>query len=100
MKNTISKPIDGSTSFDAKMLPYIKKGQYLIEFAVPERGEVELFVTDTNGKVVLETFYKKVKQGKKRIQFSIENTLPKGEYTFNFIYNEVFFDSEKVSVKE
>ena len=99
-KSTVSKPIDGSTSFDAKMLPYIKKGQYLIEFTVPERGEVELFVTDTNGKVVLETFYKKVKQGKKRIQFSKENTLPKGEYTFNFIYKEVFFDSEKVIVKE
>lgn len=98
-KNVAAQAIDGTSKFDVKSLPIEKSKQFLFEFNVPERGEVELFVTDKNGKVVLETYYKKVKQGKKKLQFSKENTLPKGEYIFNFIYNEVFFDSEKVIVK-
>jgi hypothetical protein len=99
-KNADAQAIDGTSKFDAKSLPIVKSKQFLFEFIVPERGDVELFVTDKNGKIVLETFYKKVKTGKKKLQFSKEHTLPKGEYVFNFIYNEIFFDSEIIKVKD
>lgn len=90
--------IDGANPFHALVFPNPNDGDVKIQFQVPTQGNIELFITDVNGKVVYERYFEKVKVGNKSIDLPRQAKLTSGTYYFNFIFESKYHAFQKVVV--
>ena len=92
--------IDGVNPFSAKVYPNPSDGDVKIQFQVPTQGNVELFITDQNGKIVYERYFEKVKVGQKAIDLPKKANLTNGIYYFNFLFEEKYSSFQKVIIQK
>jgi hypothetical protein len=94
-EQTNSIPVlEGKNPFDMKVFPNPTNGDIQLQFINPYQGDVELFVTNCDGKIVDERFFEKQKSGTRKFNMVKYNDLPTGTYFLNFV-----FDNKYVSTK-
>lgn len=82
--------IPGANLFDVSVYPNPSHGEMDMKFQCPYKGNVELFVTNQEGKIVMEKYYEKQKTGVKAFRYNDDTPLAKGSYFFNFILDDKY----------
>jgi hypothetical protein len=76
--------------FSVEVFPNPSNGEMDMKFNCPYKAGVELFITNTEGKLVMEKYYDKQKTGVKQFRYNDDAPLAKGTYFFNFIFDDKF----------
>lgn len=93
-------PLNGQNPLKAKVFPNPTKKEIKLNINLPYNGELDLFVTDINGKIVWDKNYTDLKKGEQTIDISDRIKLSKGIYNFTFIFDGKFNMIEKVIILE
>ena len=102
VKNNLIKnhEIDGGNPFSVKVLKESTSDLYIAELNVPYDGTSDLWVTDKSGKIVFQKTIKNLIKGKQTIEFSDNNLLTDGEYSFNFLFDNKYAFIEKLLIEK
>ncbi|MEN9700572.1 MAG: hypothetical protein RLZZ301_1770 [Bacteroidota bacterium] len=90
LKRSATAQIEVSPTASSKPMvvyPNPSQSTCTIEFQLPSKSNVELFVLDAQGKLVHEVYYEHVKNGKKTLEWQ-ELGIKSGAYTLQFIVND------------
>ncbi|MFM8596820.1 MAG: T9SS type A sorting domain-containing protein [Flavobacteriales bacterium] len=90
----ISETID----FNVTLNPNPTKEVAYLDFDLGQKANVECFILDTNGKLVHEVYYEKIKKAKKTIDLK-ELGLQPGTYTIQLIFNDQHTITKKLQVR-
>jgi hypothetical protein len=69
------------------LYPNPSKEVVFLEFELSQKANVECFITDSNGKLVHEVYYEKIKNTKKTLDLKALGLQP-GSYTVQLIFND------------
>lgn len=94
------KPIDGSNPLKAVVYPNPTQKQISFKLTLPSSGDLDLFITDVNGKIVAEKSFLGLNQGNHTIDISDKVKLASGVYAFNFVFAGKFNAIEKVVITD
>lgn len=102
VKSTVSglKLVDGRNPLKAVVYPNPTQKQISFKLSLPSNGDLDLFITDVNGKIVAEKSFLGLNQGNHTIDISDKVKLASGVYAFNFVFNGKFNAIEKVVITE
>jgi len=92
------KPLNGSNPLRVSVFPNPTKSNINLSFDLPYESDLELFVTDINGKIIFAKNFGKLSKGKQIIDISNRIKLSSGLYTFNFVFNGKYSAIEKVII--
>jgi hypothetical protein len=93
-------PLNGNNPLKAKVFPNPTKKEIRLRIDLPYNGDLDLFVTDINGKIVWDKNYSKLNKGEQTIDISDRIKLNKGIYNFSFIFDGKFNMIEKVIITD
>jgi hypothetical protein len=102
VKSTVSglKLVDGRNPLKAVVYPNPTQKQISFKLSLPSNGDLDLFITDVNGKIVAEKSFLGLNQGNHTIDISDKVKLASGVYAFNIVFNGKFNAIEKVVITE
>lgn len=92
------KPLNGSNPFAVSVFPNPAKQDINITLKMPMNGDVELYITNAEGKLVFDKHYENLSSGEQKIDLTNRLNLSPGVYFFNFICNGKFNAIEKVII--
>ena len=85
--------------FSVEVFPNPSNGEMDMKFNCPYKAGVELFITNAEGKLVMEKYYDKQKTGVKQFRYNDDAPLAKGTYFFNFIFDDKFTRIVKLTIQ-
>jgi hypothetical protein len=91
--------IPGANLFDVSAYPNPSNGEMDMKFQSPYKGNVELLVTNLEGKIVMEKYYEKQKTGVKAFRYNDDPPLAPGTYYFNFIFDDKYTRVVQVTIQ-
>ncbi len=94
------KPIDGRNPLKAVVYPNPTQKQISFKLTLPSSGDLDLFITDVNGKIVADKSFLGLNQGNHTIDISDKVKLASGVYAFNFVFAGKFNAIEKVVITD
>jgi hypothetical protein len=94
------KPLDGSNPLIVSVFPNPSKSQINLNFDLPTDGDMDLQITDANGKIIWNKMFFALIKGKQTINISNKLKLANGIYSFNFTFNEKYSTVEKVIITD
>jgi hypothetical protein len=98
-EQTNSIPVlEGKNPFSMKVFPNPTNGDLQLEFINPYQGDVELFVTNCDGKLVDERFFEKQKSGTRKFNLVKYNDLPTGTYFLNFVFDNKYVTTKTIQL--
>lgn len=92
--------INGSNPFKANVFPNPAKKQMALNLFLPNDGDLELYITGIDGKIIWERTYDKLSAGNRTIDLNDQVKLAPGIYFFNLIFNGKYNSVEKVIISE
>lgn len=92
------QPVNGANPFSANVYPNPSKQDLEVTLKMPSAGDVELYVTNAEGKLVFDKHFENVGSGEQKIDLTNRLNLLPGIYFFNFIFNGKFNAIEKVII--
>jgi hypothetical protein len=90
--------LNGVNPFNAKVFPNPSDSDVKIEFNVPTQGDVEMFISDQNGKIVSNKVFENIKVGQQAIELPKQIKLSAGNYYFNFVFEGKYNSYQKVII--
>ncbi len=94
------KPLDGSNPLLISIFPNPTKTQINLNLDLPIDGDLDLQVTDSNGRIVWSKMFFALLKGKQTINISNKLKLANGIYSFNFTLDGKYSVVEKVIITE
>lgn len=94
------KPLSGANPIKVSIFPSPTKDNINLSLDLPYQGEVDLFITDINGKIIFDKNFEKLSKGKQTIDISNRIKLANGIYFFNFIFDGKYSAIEKLIISE
>jgi hypothetical protein len=94
------KPLDGSNPLAASVFPNPTKSQINLNFDLPTDGDMDLQITDANGKIIWNKMFFDLTKGKQTINISNKLKLANGIYSFNFTFDGKYSAVEKVIIAD
>ncbi len=91
--------LKGENLFSVEVYPNPSNGEMDMKFKCPYKAGVELFITNMEGKLVMEKYYDKQKTGVKPFRYNQDAPLAKGMYFFNFIFDDKFTRVVQVNIQ-
>lgn len=92
------KPINGNNPLKVTMFPNPTKNTFKFEFDLPENGDLDIFITNIEGKIIWDKTFDGLHKGKTQLDISNRINLANGTYFFNLIFNGKYNAIEKVVV--
>lgn len=99
-KSVKNLEMDGGNPFSAKVFAGQTSDLFSAELDIPYDGSSELWVTDKSGKIVFQKTFKSLIKGKQTIEFTDNNRLTDGGYSFNFLFDNKYAFIEKLTIKK
>lgn len=94
------KPLNGANPIKVSVFPNPSGSNLNLNIDLPYESDLDLFITDINGKIIFEKSFEKLLKGKQTIHLSNKIKLPNGIYTFNFVFDGKYSAIEKVIISE
>ena len=94
------KPLDGSNPLVVSVFPNPTKAQINLNFDLPTDGNMDLQITDANGKIIWNKMFFDLIKGKQTINISNKLKLANGIYSFNFTFDGKYSAVEKVIIAD
>jgi len=94
------KPLNGKNPVRVSVFPNPAKSSINLSFDLPFESDLDLFITDINGKIIFEKNFGKLSKGKQTIDMSNRIKLSNGIYSFNFVFDGKYSAIEKVIIAE
>ncbi|MDO8998641.1 MAG: T9SS type A sorting domain-containing protein [Bacteroidota bacterium] len=94
------KPLDGTNPLKVTVFPNPTEKQISFKLTLPTSGDLDLFITDVNGKIVVEKTFRDLNSGNQTIDISDKVKLSSGVYSFNFVFDGKFNAIEKVIITQ
>jgi hypothetical protein len=91
-------PLNGSNPFTARVFPNPTKQDISIHIFMPVNGDLELYVTSAEGKIVFDKHFENINSGEQKIDLTNRLNLSPGVYFFNFVCNGLYNTIEKVII--
>lgn len=95
-----SKPLNGKNPIKVSVFPNPTKSLINLHFDLPQESDLDLFVTDINGKIIFTKNFEKLPKGKQIIDMSNHIKLTSGIYSFNFVLDGKYSAIEQVIINE
>jgi hypothetical protein len=94
------KPLNGENPLKVSVFPNPTKSIINLSLELPYESDVDLFITDINGKIIFNKNFEKLSKGKQTIDISNRIKLSNGIYSFNFVFDGKYSAIEKVIIGE
>ena len=91
--------LEGQNLFSVEVFPNPSPGEMDMKFTCPYKAGVELFITNLEGKLVMEKYYDKQKSGVKAFRYNDDAPLSPGTYYFNFTFDDKFTRIIQVNIQ-
>lgn len=91
--------LPGQNLFSVEVFPNPSNGEMDMKFQCPYKAGVELFITNQEGKMVMEKYYEKQKTGTKAFRYNDDPPLVPGTYYFNFIFDDKYTRMIQVNIQ-
>lgn len=92
------KPLNGENPIRVSVFPNPTKSNINLTFDLPYENDVDLFISDINGKIIFDKNFYKLQKGKQTIDISNIIKLRSGIYSFNFVFDRKYSAIEKVII--
>jgi hypothetical protein len=94
------KPLNGENPIKASVFPNPTKSNINLNLELPYESDVDLYITDVNGKIIFDKNFEKLPKGKQYIDLSNSLKLSNGIYSFNFVFDGKYSAIDKVIIGE
>lgn len=94
------KPIDGRNPINASVFPNPTSSTIILSLDLPYESDIDLFITDSNGRIIFDKNFENLSKGKQTIDISNRIKLTSGVYSFNFVFDGKYSAIEKVIINE
>ncbi|MBP9067859.1 MAG: T9SS type A sorting domain-containing protein [Bacteroidia bacterium] len=94
------KPLNGENPIRVSVFPNPTKSNINLSFDLPYESDIDLFITDINGKIIFDKNFEGLPKGKQTIDISDRIKLTSGVYSFNFVFDGKYSAIEKVIINE
>ncbi len=94
------KPLNGENPLRVTVFPNPTKSKINLSFDLPYESDLDLFITDINGKIIFDKNFNKLSKGKLTVDISNRIKLSNGIYSFNFVFDGKYSAIEKVIITE
>lgn len=94
------KPLNGENPIKVSVFPNPTKSNINLNLELPYESDVDLYITDINGKIIFDKNFEKLSKGKQYIDISNRIKLSNGIYSFNFVFDGKYSAIEKVIIGE
>lgn len=93
-------PLNGKNPITISVFPNPSKSNITINVDLPYESDLDLFITDNNGKIIFNKNFEKLLKGKQTIDISNQIKLISGVYFYNFVFDGKYSAIEKVIIIE
>jgi hypothetical protein len=94
------KPLNGGNPIKISVFPNPTKSNLNLNLDLPYQSDLDLFVTDINGRIIYDKNFESLLKGKQTIDITNKIKLSNGIYFFNFVFDGKFSAIEKVIIGE
>lgn len=94
------KPLSGVNPIKVSVFPNPSRSYINLNIELPYESDLYLFITDINGKIIIDKKFEKLSKGKQTIDISNKIKLSDGIYMFNFVFDGKYSAIEKVIISE
>jgi hypothetical protein len=94
------KALNGENPIRVSVFPNPTKSNINLSVDLPYESDLDLFITDINGKIIFDKNFEKLSKGKQTIDISNRIKLSNGIYSFNFVFDGKYSAIEKVVINE
>lgn len=92
----VKTEVNGDNPFSTQLIVDAINKKYFATLNLPFKGDVELFVTDTQGKLVIEDIYNNVEPGITKVSIDKLLKLSSGVYLLSFVFENKFVSVQKL----
>ncbi|HRH01915.1 MAG TPA: hypothetical protein PLN13_01190 [Bacteroidia bacterium] len=94
------KPLNGENPIRVSVFPNPSKSTINLSIDLPYESDLDLFITDINGKIIFNKNFDNLSKGKQNIDLSNRIKLSNGIYSLNFVFDGKYCAIEKLIISE